>query len=388
MNGLEPGDASDKFADLDSDLLLNYYEMTNSTDPQNPDTDGDYMWDGWELLYAFDPLNPLDGVEDFDFDGLPNYLEYISGTIPTNPDTDGDTMTDGFEVSYDLNANFDDRYQDYDSDGLTNIEEFNAGTLPNNVDTDGDYLNDYDELRLYFSDPLQVDTDGDGLHDGYEVIFYNSDPTLVDTDGDSLTDYQEVMITHTDPSLKDSDRDGINDGLEIQMGTDPNSMASSPLIFIIALSIIGLGVFIRAIVSQGAKSKRERDASSLGPHPEAGEVIVDISSNNSYPFSQNQKHSHQPQLEIYSKPKLYSQHELNSQQEHLERPIMKEIRPLPKEDPKLDSYHQGLTPAAKKLLTGECPVCLHKIDKYSMRCQGCQTNYSSFFKNYLKRTSK
>ncbi len=58
---------------------------------------------------------------------------------------------------------------DADQDGLTNDEETALGTNPTDPDTDRDNLTDYDEGRLYRSDPLKSDSDGDGNPDGAEV---------------------------------------------------------------------------------------------------------------------------------------------------------------------------------------------------------------------------
>lgn len=59
---------------------------------------------------------------------------------------------------------------DTDSDRLTNSEEASLGTSPTVADTDGDQLSDYEEVRIYHSDPLKRDTDGDGFLDGHEVL--------------------------------------------------------------------------------------------------------------------------------------------------------------------------------------------------------------------------
>ena len=75
----------------DEDGLDDKFEIDNSLDPIDPDTDGDGLSDG-------DELNTY-------------------GTLPKNNDTDGDTLPDGVEVN-------------------------NIGTSPTNPDTDGDGLND------------------------------------------------------------------------------------------------------------------------------------------------------------------------------------------------------------------------------------------------------
>ena len=42
-----------------------------------------------------------------------------------------------------------------------------------------------------------------------------------DTDDDGLTDWQEIKVYHTDPHIADTDCDGVGDGDEVQNGTDP-----------------------------------------------------------------------------------------------------------------------------------------------------------------------
>jgi len=61
------------------------------------------------------------------------------------------------------------RFQILDKDGLTDEEEILLGINPNRVDTDFDGLSDYDEVKIYFTDPIDVDSDKDGYLDGVEV---------------------------------------------------------------------------------------------------------------------------------------------------------------------------------------------------------------------------
>lgn len=85
--------------DFDGDGLSNLAEVTiHQTTPLNPDTDGDDMPDGWEVLYALSPLDAADGSLDPDNDGLTNAMEYQHGSNPNLGDSDGDGVTDGGEV--------------------------------------------------------------------------------------------------------------------------------------------------------------------------------------------------------------------------------------------------------------------------------------------------
>lgn len=70
-------------SDLDGDGLTAERELAEGTDPENPDTDGDGLFDGEEIA-AF-------------------------GTDPLNRDTDGDGFTDGVEVRNGYNPRGDGR---------------------------------------------------------------------------------------------------------------------------------------------------------------------------------------------------------------------------------------------------------------------------------------
>ena len=75
---------------------------------------------------------------DRDQDGLTDLLEAQEGTDPLNPDTDGDRLSDGEEYH----------------------AVFDYKTNPLSVDTDGDTVSDYDEIFMFYSNPLIPDFDG------------------------------------------------------------------------------------------------------------------------------------------------------------------------------------------------------------------------------------
>ncbi len=58
---------------------------------------------------------------------------------------------------------------DSDGDSLTDLEEQALGTNINLIDSDFDGLSDYEEVRIYQTNPLNPDTDSDGFNDGDEV---------------------------------------------------------------------------------------------------------------------------------------------------------------------------------------------------------------------------
>lgn len=92
---IEEDITDDSQLDYDGDGLKNSEEDDWGTDPLEPDTDNDGVFDWDEVnLYESDPLEP-----DSDGDGLNDYDEInVWGTDPNIIDTDNDGYGDGVEV--------------------------------------------------------------------------------------------------------------------------------------------------------------------------------------------------------------------------------------------------------------------------------------------------
>ena len=237
---LNPLQGDDWEHDPDGDLLNNRDEFLAGSDPNNWDTDGDGLPDGWEVDNSMDPSDPSDALLDNDYFGgeeyssysqvdppYDNYAEYYRAWIidpetgeqtyihtnPNDPDSDGDDIPDpddptplGFDKNEppvppqppgpdtggegegpaqggdgDGDGNIDD-----DGDGITDTDEMAMGTDFNNPDTDGDGLMDNMELSLGL-DPNDWDTDNDMLIDGVERgAGESTDGHVTDTDNDGI----------------------------------------------------------------------------------------------------------------------------------------------------------------------------------------------------------
>jgi TolB protein len=175
--------------DSDGDGLTNTEEETLQTDPMNPDSDGDEISDGDEvLLYGTNPL-----LADSDEDGLSDGDEILRrSTNPLNADSDSDSIIDGTEIE----LGTDPLNQDSDQDELLDGDEVLLGTDPTNPDTDSDGLLDGMESNPC-PDPLNPDSDADGFVDGRDFNPCNPDNPALTATAEFLLNETEAAITPT-----------------------------------------------------------------------------------------------------------------------------------------------------------------------------------------------
>lgn len=161
--------------DADGDGILDSDEVaaTSSTKPGMPDTDGDGVTDGAELVLKTDPARP-----DTDRDDLVDGDELMRGTDPKRSDSDDDGLSDREEIDgWDIGFVFggqpftthvtsDPLDPDTDAnhlggDGLDDRAERDRGLNPRSSDTDGDGRPDGGVVSI--GDALTVEGDS-GLH--------------------------------------------------------------------------------------------------------------------------------------------------------------------------------------------------------------------------------
>lgn len=198
--------------DLDSDMLYSRTEYEIGTPHDNGDADSDSISDGLEVL--------------------------VYGTNPLSSDSDSDSLPDLWEILNGMNPLLNDSWIDADGDLLTALEEYLAGTNIYDVDSDNDLISDFDELRVYFTNPCHPDSDLDALPDLWEIQ-HGLDPLVndasEDADNDLLSNLLEYQIG-TDPQLRDTDHDGYLDSWEYFNGFDPLDPSVTPQQFLVSIS--------------------------------------------------------------------------------------------------------------------------------------------------------
>ena len=237
--------------DCDNDGLTNGNEVALGTEVFKPDTDGDGVIDGTEVSDQTLPLDPCSleitsitvtqsaqwGDLDCDNDGASNSLEATNGIDPFNPDTDGDGVLDGTELldetnpldpcdyltaSQTVTPSLEWNNLDCDGDGLTNIEELNGNSDP---------LDACSPVNCDLTIPQALTPNGDGYNDVFvidgienypnnELIIFNrwgaevfrSNGYSNDWDGKSTSEFNiwgEDLPTGTYYYLFDTKEDGV-----------------------------------------------------------------------------------------------------------------------------------------------------------------------------------
>lgn len=160
------GNAFDPDSDDDGQLDSTELARSPSTLLNSADTDGDGLWDGYNIT------------------GIGVFGELGVGTDPLNPDTDGDGLRDGAEVlGWQVHALRDGQgmeftvgsnplLNDTDFDGIPDLQERNLGLDPRDPDTDHDGLDDLEEITRgddgAITSPVTPDTDFDGVWDYFD----------------------------------------------------------------------------------------------------------------------------------------------------------------------------------------------------------------------------
>jgi hypothetical protein len=112
-------------------------QKTVTSDPFDPDTDGDGIGDATEKQFGIDPRS-----KDTDTDELTDYQELVEiYSDPSRQDTDGDTLTDGLEFNF-------------------------FKLSPSLADSDGDQILDADEIQLANRNPRISDLPLPGIEVG------------------------------------------------------------------------------------------------------------------------------------------------------------------------------------------------------------------------------
>lgn len=232
----------DLTSDSDTDGLSDYHEtrlrLCNGTyirtEPDMPDTDGDTLKDGDEVIPVFLTENAPHYVNGN------KYFKIISD--PTKKDTDGDGLKDNKESYYYKSTNEEKEITLLESFNISSYDKSNVELLSNKNES-WKLPSGYDRLRttlgFVYTKALKKDTDNDGLTDEEELgeivningeDFYNitSNPMRKDSDYDGVDDYQEIRSFVEDTTEQiDSYRIsvwGYDDPLKYNF--DPNAIES------------------------------------------------------------------------------------------------------------------------------------------------------------------
>jgi hypothetical protein len=130
VNAMGPMDGINPKADYDKDGLTNAQEYTWGTDPNDPDSDGDGCYDGWEIWY--ETHRAVDKNQNTIIDSKYHFDANFAGDAGLVANTNPDNLAQVRDGDANVLIN------DPDGDGWNNLHEFLAGTDPTNPNTDGD----------------------------------------------------------------------------------------------------------------------------------------------------------------------------------------------------------------------------------------------------------
>jgi hypothetical protein len=239
--------------DADDDGLSDLAEVSRwSTDPRDPDTDGDGLPDGWEAEHAAGPeaASPCPDPRTPDADGScqpkghPLRADLENGTDPHRGDTDGDGIPDAFEADNGMDPLTADADEDPLGTGLTNRQRYEHGASAARADTACKGMPDAEAIERGL-DPSRASTGGSGVPDAYALRWGldPEDPGLASqrlageaglTVGEAAEasfealdlcatlDRPDPPLTEAlDPRTVDDDGDGLPDAYEVEHGLDP-----------------------------------------------------------------------------------------------------------------------------------------------------------------------
>jgi len=210
-----------------TNLSLNVTTTGIVIEVNHPDDDADGLPDWWEFMHCAGDIDP---AGDEDFDGLSNADEYLASTDPLNPDTDGDGASDGVEsaagTSSTNNASIPASVR-----GLVVNDGGQTGTIyvlatesvgdwsPTNsvpVGSDGSYrLTRLSPSTSYYIRAF-VDVNDNGQWDaGEDRADYASNTVIPSQDTAGIN----ILIDSYDPA-NDADGDGVDDLTEALLGRD------------------------------------------------------------------------------------------------------------------------------------------------------------------------